>query len=88
MKSTELNLDALLDGSIKMRGQARPCVIERTLISLEEPYQSALASMLADVSIPANVVVRRLAAAGLPGGWTAVTRHRESTCTCKREAQL
>lgn len=80
-----MNLDALLE-PIPDRNQKQPCKVGRIVAGLEEPYKSALTTLLAtsyaDGGLADEAIQKRMDAAGLQVGATVINRHRKLTCTC------
>lgn len=80
-----MNLDALL-APLPDRNISLPCKVGRILESLEDPYKTALLSLLAqDVDqggLSSEQLQVRLKEAGLEVGATAIRRHRRKQCGC------
>lgn len=80
-----MNLDALL-APLPDRNISLPCKVGRILESLEDPYKTALLSLLAqDVDqggLSSEQLQVRMKEAGLEAGATAIRRHRRKQCGC------
>lgn len=79
-----MNLDALLE-PIPKRG-AQPCLIQRHLNDLDEPYKSALQKLLdtrfTDGGMSDAELAQRMLQAGLKSSHTTVRIHRSGLCSC------
>lgn len=75
------NLDALLTGDIVNGSGSKQCLIGRTLVSLDEPYKSALVALIEGDSNADEVAVR-MRSAGLRSSGTSIRLHRKKLCVC------
>jgi hypothetical protein len=81
-----MDLDVLL-APVPEKGYAGPCKVGRIVDSLEDPYRSALITLLnsdvPDGGMSAEQLQTRMAQAGLKVGASAIRRHRARGCSCE-----
>lgn len=84
-------LDALLTPALARQTPHKPCVIGRLIQELPATYADTLRTLVMTPAkqggSSADEVAARIAAAGLNGSATAVTRHRNGTCSCPTEGE-
>lgn len=79
----DMNLDALLEPAENLR---QPCKLGRIVNGLEEPYKSALETLIAvpyvDGGESDSALRVRLSKAGLHVSQPVIYRHRTHECSC------
>jgi len=80
-----MSLDVLLE-PIPVKTKT-PCKVGRVLASLDDPYKTALLTLLdtrfVDGGLADDAVAERLERAGFDVGATTVRSHRKGTCSCE-----
>lgn len=80
-----MNLDALLE---PVPGRyTQPCKVGRIVAKLEDPYKTALITMLASAYVDggfSDTMIRtRLTSAGFQVSTPVIWRHRNNQCSCE-----
>lgn len=80
-----MTLDILLE---PVEHDSTPCKLQRVVLSLEEPYRSALTKLVdttfVDGGLSDSGLYMRLQKAGLQASTPVIWRHRNKVCSCYR----
>lgn len=84
-----MNLDALL-APLPESNKTLPCKVGRIVLSLEDPYKTALTNLLAndhsEGGLTAESLEARMREAGLEVSASVIRKHRRHACSCEKSA--
>jgi hypothetical protein len=87
-KAMMTDLNVLISGSVS-GSFGKPCIVQRTIDELQEPYKSKLRDLVdtgfADGGMTETSLAKLMQSAGLTCSATMISRHRRSVCTCPTE---
>jgi hypothetical protein len=87
MEGNTMSLDILLEPVIDRSHEKLPCKVGRILASLDDPYKTALVTLLGTAyshgGLSDEALTERIKLAGFPVGASVVNRHRRNKCACE-----